>query len=83
MVDLSLVHYDSSLGADLAFEVKPKRIKRRLEREKQFGPERKVISFTVEAAVLDCGHTVIPVIQETVHMRQPKYIRCFQCLPIT
>lgn len=81
MVDLSLVHYDSSVGVGLVSEVK-KREKRRLQREKEFGPERKVVLLTAESAALDCGHTIInPPVSKTVRMIAPKFYRCKECLP--
>jgi hypothetical protein len=60
--------------------MKPKRAKRRLEREKEFGPERAISIFTNEMATLICGHVIInPPVQKTVHMRQPKFYRCIEC----
>ena len=59
--------------------MKPKRIKRRAKRELQFGPERKVISFNKDQAVLECNHIVIlPTVEK---MFLSKLIRCKDCIP--
>lgn len=63
-----------------------KRDRRREERERAKGPERKILSFqggTMEApevAILECGHEIRnPPIQKTTRMLVPKVYRCVQC----
>lgn len=57
-----------------------KRDRRRLVREKEYGPERNIVSFSAEANVLSCGHIILnPPIQKTTNMRPPKFRRCLEC----
>lgn len=60
--------------------MKPKREKRKLEREKKLGPDRKISVYTVDKFTLECGHVVLnPKIQKTTLMRPSKFYRCIEC----
>jgi len=62
-----------------------KRDRRREEREKEKGPERKILTFVgtaevPELAILECGHQIKdPPVQKTTRMLIPKVYRCIQC----
>ena len=57
-----------------------KRDRRRLEREKEFGPQRSIITLSSDLAVLECGHEIKdPPRSVTVFMRLPKFYRCLEC----
>jgi hypothetical protein len=60
--------------------MKPKRLKRRLKREQELGPERDIVSYAADKAVLSCGHVIVnPPRSETAKMRQPNFYRCIEC----
>lgn len=54
----------------------PKREKRRQLREKEFGPERRIVSSCGEAHVLECGHRVLRMATELPHIKRR---RCEYC----
>lgn len=54
----------------------PKREKRRQLREKELGPERRIVSSCGEAHVLECGHRVLRMATELPHIKRR---RCEHC----
>lgn len=59
--------------------MKPKRAKRRLEREKTQGPERRIVNLAMDHAVLECGHVIVDPPRHSL-VTEPKYYRCIECL---
>lgn len=57
-----------------------KRSRRCERRALVLGPEKAVLSFTKEEAMLECGHIVRDLLDKKMYIGKP--YRCIKCLPV-